>query len=312
MRSQLVVIVTVISLVRGALAQPSDVAVDDRRAPPDALKAGAADVEAGTALGEQNKYELALGKFLSVANAYPSATHDCYVALSYLRIGRLTLARLWFDAADRRGDPRPVWCKQAVGTELAAALATRGFVEVPVKLTPEDAEAWVGEAHFTGSRKVWLPPGATEVRAEQAGYTPVRRTVTAAAGEPVELVLVTEPGAPAEPPRPVGSHHGRKAAWVVLGGGGAALVAGAVFHVLAARTRTAANNEPTGTPRFDELDRRFVRERGIALGGYALGAAGVAVGLWLVRRGHDTPSAPSGLALGIDREAVFVTWSGVR
>jgi hypothetical protein len=281
MRGSLAVVLVAIALARAAVAQPL---VDDRPAEPGAVEAAAAVVAEGTALGEANKYELALGKFLVAAEAHPSATHDCLVALAYLRIGRLTLARLWLDAAGRRGDPRPAWCAGTIAAELAAALEIRSFVAVTFTVEPDDAEVWAGDAHFRGGREVWLPPGEVEVRAERDGREPVRTTVTAASELRVELVLEEARGTtvrfdeppPAAPRRP-------RWTWAPVAVGVAALATGGVFHALAYRTRDQAMGLPASSPEFDALDREFLRERAIAIGGYAIGAVAISIGVWLVR-----------------------------
>lgn len=302
MRPSLVLAVLVAARV--AVAEPM---LAPGKAAPDATTAGAALIEEGARLGEANKYELALTKFLPVATAHPSATHDCYVALAYLRIGRLTLARLWLDAAETRGDARPAWCTGAIAKELAAALATRGFVEIHVAVEPADAEVTLADAHFRGGRAVWLPPGELEVSADLARHRPARRTVVVAAGLEVALALAPEvvserPLEPRLPPRP----RSRTPAWIATIAGGAALVTGATFHVLAARTRGDANDLPMTSAEFQTLDDRFGRERAIAIGGYVVGAAALGVGLYLFTR-HGDDAAP--LAVGIGANAVTATWS---
>lgn len=299
-------VVAMILTVRAAAAQVAAPIVDDRPAAPGAVDAGRALVEAGTLLGEDNKYELALGKFLLAAGEHPSATHDCFVALAYLRIGRLTLARLWIDASVRRGDERPIWCATKIADELSRALEMRGFVEVTFAVEPADAEVWVADSQFRGGRSVWSPPGPIEVRAEAAGYEPRRQSATAKAGARISLVLERPTPAPLAPsPRPRRS----PAAWISLIGGGAALAGGAVFHVLAVRTRDEANGELQSSARFGTLDDRFVRQRAIAIAGYAVGGAALAVGVWLFTR--ERASEPHA-SLVIEPGQIGFAWSWVR
>jgi len=310
MRTAVVALTGVLAYASTARAQADVPLVDDRRAAPGALEAGKALVADGTVLGEHNKYELALGKFLVAASEYPSATHDCYVALSYLRIGRLTLARLWLDAAGRRGDTRPSWCATTVPDELARALTTRGFVEVTVTVDPDDAEVWAGDAHFRGSRAVWLPPGEVELRAARDGRKPARRMGMAAPGARLALALERVAVPVDLRPSPSAAYGWSRRAWLVLAGGGVALAAGGVFHVLAARTRAQANGVPTTSAEFATLDARFGRERALAIGGYAVGAAVATLGVWFaIRDRHD---ATPRVGLGADRSSVVLTWSWTR
>lgn len=299
----LVVMVITARVASAQIAAP--IVVDDRPAAADAVEAGRALVEEGTLLGEDNKYELALQKFLRAAGEHPSATHDCFVALAYLRIGRLTLARLWLDASIRRGDARPIWCTSKIADELAGALETRGFVEVTFAVEPRDAEIWVGENQFRGGRAVWLPPGPVEVRAEAAGYTPGRHSAVVTAGARISIVLERSPSPTTPSPRPRAS----AAAWISVIGGGAAITGGAIFHVLAVRTRDDANGQLQSSARFATLDDRFVRQRAIAITGYALGATALAVGVWLFTRERAIePRA----GVVIKPGEIGVTWSWVR
>lgn len=304
-----VVVALCILASRIASAQVAAPLVDDRPAEPGAVAAGAELVDAGTVLGENNKYELALGKFLVAAAEHPSATHDCYVALAYVRIGRLTLARLWLDAAHHRGDALPVWCAGKISDELSRALETRGFVEVSVAVEPNDAEVWIDEGHFRGGRAVWLPPGTIEVRAEASGYVPHREQVTAAAGARVAIQLSRAaplvPDAKITRPAPRASRTG---AWISTLGGGALLAGGAVFHVLAVRTRDEANGVLATSPRFATLDERFVRERAVAVAGYTIGAGAVALGIWLFTRERTE----SRVGVAASPHEVAVTWSWTR
>ncbi len=293
-----------------AAAQPAPI-VDDRPATPGAIEAGAVLVAEGTALGGQNRYEQALTRFLVAADRHPSATHDCLVALAYARIGRLTPARLWLDAAARRGDVRPPWCASTLVDDVTAQLATRGFVAIEVVVTPADAEVWIGDdVHVRGGRTIWLPPGEVAVRAQRTGHQPVERRDPVVAGARLVLDLPAIVATPDRPVRaaPPPSASRSRLPWLVAGAGGAALIAGGVFHALAAGTRADANAESPASGSFATLDARFVQQRAVALSLYGAGAVGVGVGLWLATRSGDEPQRGAGLTVG--RGGGAVTWSG--
>jgi hypothetical protein len=90
--------------------------------------------------------------------------------------------------------------------------------------------------------------------------------------------------------------------------GVAGLVAGGVFHAQALASKSDAEALFAG-PEFDaELDR-FEHRRALALGGYAVGAVGVGVGLYLLLRPGDRP-AERRVSLEVGGGGLAVTWSG--
>ena len=88
---------------------------------------------------------------------------------------------------------------------------------------------------------------------------------------------------------------------LIVGIGGVAITAvGATFHVLASQTRDRLQSEPDPDSYYTDLDT-FKQRRGIAIGGYAVGAATLATALVLgvtVFRRPERPQVSAALAPG--------------
>jgi tetratricopeptide (TPR) repeat protein len=97
---------------------------------------------------------------------------------------------------------------------------------------------------------------------------------------------------------------------LIVGIGGVAIAAvGATFHVLASHTRDRLQSEPDPDAYYTDLDT-FKQRRGIAIGGYAVGAATMATALVLgvtVFRRPERPQVSAALAPG--GALVTVGWS---
>jgi hypothetical protein len=324
------------------VAGPASAQVEPVRGGPavkGAVAAGASAVAEGVTLGKAGKYEIALGRFEEAARQFPSATHECYVALANLRIGRLTHARLHMDIGDERGDQVPAWCGRDLRKELDAQLEKRGFAPVTIKVEPDDAVVAVGDLRMIGGRTLWLPPGPVTVSAGRAGYgdeqvqgrvperesesdtviTVLLRYVTVEPVKPLEPEPVErQPGAPVEaegtpetkveiaaappPGRPL-------AGWILTGVGAAAVGVGVWFHVAAADTRSRADELATTDPDFAALDSDFSRQRAFAIGGYAVGAVAIGVGTYLLLRPREgRRPARAGLQVGARGALVVLGW----
>lgn len=125
-------------------------------------------------------------------------------------------------------------------------------------------------------------PVADEARDDVARLTPIVDKLVAdrAAARAAEDARQREAAAtrPAGPPRPP-AQPSRVPRYVMVAGGVAVLV-GATAHVLAWRTRDRLVNAPDPDAYFSDRDT-FGLERGVAIGGYAVGAATIATGLVL-------------------------------
>lgn len=148
---------------------------------------------------------------------------------------------------------------------------------------------------------------ADEARDEVARLTPIvekleadRATQRAAedarrAAEDARRREVKEREIQSQPPPP------RSPVPLIVGIGGVAIAAvGATFHVLASRTRDRLESEPDPDSYYSDVDV-FKRRRGVAIGGYAVGAATLATALVLgvtVFRRPERPQVSAALAPG--------------
>lgn len=152
-----------------------------------------------------------------------------------------------------------------------------------------------------------LDPGEHQLSASAEGHAPVQETIHAAGGEQrVALrlprkaesapVLVQQPTAAPAPALASSTGGSDLAPYIVMGAGGAALIAGAVLVGIAASDKSAVENAAEGVT-WPELEPRYNRGRTFFPVGFALmgvGLAGVAAGLtWKLwpSRQERTPSA---------------------
>ncbi len=251
-------LVLIVAIVAGASAaaaaapQPDDAPLTEGAAAAGAVAGGAALIAEGEALGKAGKYEVALARFRAAAAAFPSATHDCYVALTYFRLGGLTAARLYLDSAGRRGDEVPGWCSGRLEDQLTAELARRGYVAVDIAVTPADAVVSAGEVRVVGGRRTWLPPGPIAVTAERAGYERATEDAAIPASAPASGVAITLPGCAA-----------RWCAWPGTGRGWPTRRSSAAWRWLRAaphstRRRSSSAIRPTGSTPTIRGSRRSI------------------------------------------------------
>jgi hypothetical protein len=276
-------------------------------APPPAGERPVAEVVAeGQALAQAGKIAESLPLFREAAQREPTAAHQCLVALTWFRLGRLPEARLRLDRAVAAGDERPDWCADAMlGRDIDRALAAGAYGAVDLEVRPAgEAPPQVdigalapGEVAAVPGR-VWLPWGNYRVAIRWPGQPDIFQDVAVSGKQPVPLVLtqedrgtiarlVNDPGF-VEPvimdsPPHGWRHRHHTGGWIVLGVGVAALGGGVGFHLAAASSRSNAMDLYAG-PAFDAERDRFESRRTLALGFYVGGAVISAVGAWLVSR----------------------------
>jgi len=152
-------------------------------------------------------------------------------------------------------------------------------------------------------------PVADEARDDVARLTPIVDKLVAdrAAAQAAEAARQHEAAAthPARPPQ-VPDRPSRVPRYVMVAGGVAVLV-GATAHVLAWRTRDRLANTSDADTYYSDRES-FGLERGVAIGGYAVGAATIATGLVL-----GLVMRPRGLEVSVSPTAggatVAVGWS---
>jgi len=289
---------------------PDEWIIEPSPALPTAAQDGAEAEARAQALAKQKQYDAAVEQFAQLARRFPSSTHDCYLALASLRQGDLTRAQLFDDVARLRGGERPAWCVDDLGRQLAAKLKEAAFAPLTVQVTPADAVVHVAGLSLRHVDAVWLRPGTYEVSATapplvravaQAAVTPPGANVVLQLGPPPPVaprpVSLVPQQVPATPPvaLQVARAPERKPvlwpAWAGFGVGGAALATGVVFNVLAASSRSTANQAYVGTSAFDSANSSFGRQRTVAIGGYALGALATGFATWWYASHHAPPES---------------------
>ncbi|MCB9548091.1 MAG: hypothetical protein H6706_19930 [Myxococcales bacterium] len=283
-------------------------------AAPDAAAADRLAAE-GVALGEAGQYRAAIDRFHAAERAAPRAIHDCNIALAW--IGLESPHRAWFflDRCRRRAtEPLPAWV-EAQHRDLTARLDAGGHALLTVETDPPGAELLISvleaEAAARSPARLYVPLGAVEIRARLANHGEVLERLTVEAASP-RVVRLTLPRprvvvvAPPPPPAAVESvapppADDDTAAWITLGVGASAAVAGTgfFFGALGAQSEAESASARGDAPGLaDARDRTRLRE-GLAYGLWAVGAIGVATGAWMML--DDGPAVglvPGGVVLG--------------
>ncbi len=271
-------------------------------------------VEEGKRLAKAGQLTEALDRFQRARRAAPSADHDCLLALAYRRLDRLAAAYRFIDDASRDGGAPPRWCADDLRHEVEGALHAGMFAPVELGVSPSGALVTVSafadeDPVKVGAtpRTLWMPLGVWELTVSADGHRAERVTlkVQTTAPQPVRIALerqgpVATAALPALRPAP-GSEPARGDTsapvdvwpWVALGGGAASTLAGVFFHTQAAGTRSDAERLPPGME-FNDRASTFDRQRAGAIAGYTVGAAALALGLWLLLR--DRPAHPGATA----------------
>jgi hypothetical protein len=237
----------------------------------------------------------------------------CYESRNYVEaIG-------YFKQALQSGE-QPLTDKMRTDIAQLMQQAQQFVTRVIVTLDPASAELEVDHVarELAADGVVLLDPGEHQLSASAEGYRPDQHTFhaeggelrldlrlkPAAAGEPALVKGSAQPSAPAAA---TSSASSDLAPYIVMGAGGAALVAGAVLVGIAASDKHAVEHAKDGAT-WPELEPRYNRGRTFFPVGFALmgvGLAGIAAGLtWKLWPGSQerAPSAqlrvsPWGLAL---------------
>jgi len=262
-------------------------------------------VEEGKRLAKAGQLAEALDRFQRARRTAPSADNDCLLALAYRRLDRLAEAFRFIDEAARDGGTPPRWCGDDLRREVEGALRAGTFA--PVELGVSPAGALVTVSAFADEdpvkvgpapRTLWVPLGVWELTASADGHRAERVTlkVQTTAPQPVRIALERQgvpealpalrPPPAAEPARDAGGSVDLWP-WVALGGGAASTLAGVFFHTQASGTRSEAERLPPGMD-FNDRASTFDKQRAGAIAGYTVGAAAIALGLWLLLR--DRPA----------------------
>ena len=251
---------------------------------------GDAELEEGKLLATQRRYKEAIVQFKAARVAAPARPEpDCLVALAYRRLERWAQARLFLERCTQ-ASTHPDYYAQLV-REISAGLQHAGLTEVRFTVKPADAQvslASFADDETVGAHAVYLEPGRELVTVQAPGFPSQQRAIDVPANGPYDVTIdLTAP-----PPTP-----SRASTYVLVASGGVVAI-GVVAHVLAASTRSDLT---TSAKTYDAEAGTFKTERGIAIGAYAVGAVGLAVGAWLWHRERIVPM--------VDAHSAGVAWS---
>lgn len=276
---------------------------------------------------EAGKYELALELFDRAAAVVEAPTISLMQARTLVQLGRLAGAAEHYARAQRIApeDAENAAFRSAAAEARAELELLRPRIPT-LRIMLTGAAAKTAEVTIDGRR---LPPD--QVSAEHlldpgTHSVVVKARAGASSGRTVELVerareeivfnlepVVSVPASPAPaeaavaPPSREHSAEPRVAGWVVLGSGVAFAGAGAVFGglALAHQSDLDAVCAPGCPPEYEDDIRTFRVQRTLSYVGFALGATGIGIGLYLLLR-----SEPGGATAALSLSPRGVALSG--
>lgn len=305
---------------------------------PGAVAAAADAVKKATEIETKDK-QAALSQFARIAHDHPAALHECYLALSNLRAGFLTEARLALDVSATMGGERPKWCTGKVADELAKALADHHYAQIAIEVTPPDAVVTVNSTELRGITSVWWEPwDSVGVWVSAPGYE-TQNAMVPLTGPSPRIAFRLQPQAPAKdvdagvtitPPPPVPADAGVTAVappppippdaapspaggqkTIVLGITLASIAVSGVSFYLTSYYHDQADGLYKTDPRFDDTRNAWQDWRGFAVGAAGLAVIGLGYYTYLAITGdRATPNLDgSGLRVGATRNGGGVTWT---
>jgi hypothetical protein len=274
----------------------------------------------GRSSGDKTRFAEAVSLFKRAFRLDPDPEYQCNIGIAYRDHGDLAQAHLFLGRCITRMGGASAERKSAlrnVHASLETRLREAGFVPVDIASKPAGAtvqvSAFADDDTFPAPWQVWLPPGEHTIAARAAGFAAAEEKISVQAGAPsrsltialTREVAVPEPAKPEpakpEPTTPEGAvvtqliareaqpARGRGLGLGVLGAGLGVAAGGALFHVLAYRNIQRIDDDDLRGEAYDDVAGTARTQRALALGLYAVGAVGTAVGLYLVvgRRGSS-------------------------
>lgn len=133
-------------------------------------------VREGETLGKNRQYQGALERFWAAERALPDPLHACWLAVSYLRLGRaadagLLVARCKSAPEERR---RKLGWAEAAEEQIRRELEKGKYAEIDVSSEPSGAELQASTLDPALSvrtpARLWLPLGKTELVVKHPGF----------------------------------------------------------------------------------------------------------------------------------------------
>lgn len=267
----------------------------------------------GTRLAAEKRWADAIDRFRRSDREVPYASNDCNIATVYSLMGRPAQAQLYLGRCiERHGGVIPLGERpqvEATWREVDQMLTAGEFAPVAIVVDPLSAQvrvsSFAAEDTFTAGRTIWLPFGSHEILVSSTGRIAERRTITIrdrrARREVFALAEARPIAGPTAPTRrgPL--------PYVLLGGGAAALAAGALFTALALDARDDARDAPDLPAHDDAVDR--MKRYNLAFdAAYAVGAVSIGAGLYLFLRPGGRAGPAERLSVGAGPGALTVRW----
>jgi hypothetical protein len=272
----------------------------------------------GKELLGKKRYDEAVAEFRASHEIVASPNTRLELARCLRTMGRTVaayaeLGRAMVEAKELVGqDNRYQRAYDAAAAERAEIEPQLGFVTMTIQNATDASKVSVdGEElrHAAWGEPVPIAAGGTEIVVETPGRSPVRRTITLAAGQKSQVTIDAQPPettapvaqtAPAEAPPEHGSWSPRTWAYVAGGVGAAGLVTFAVFGAMAQSTYNdlgdACHGGACPPAKADEISSGKTQET-VANVGLAIGIVGLGVGAALFVFGKPAEGSRASVAL---------------
>lgn len=277
-------------------------------------------VDRGEQLARDGRLTDAIAAFKRADAIEPRASHACLIALAYIRRELWPQAEVFLSTCHERAtpdDPLPDWvplAEQQLAERIDSAPVARVRIVVePASLaatTELEVSSFLPDERFT-PRTIHLPLGRHLITARAPGRDKVERAIEITDKSPRSVVISLDQAAVTvtredSSPVPTG----------LMATGGAVLVAGVLYHVLAfkpVRDKLVDATDAMPDPAlYDEYSSSFDTRRNVTLALYGVGAALTLTGLALrytVYRDHTAESPRLTSDIGDGRVMLGVEWA---
>jgi hypothetical protein len=292
-----------------------------------------AKVARGEDLAKQGRLTEAIESFKAADKLEKRAKHACLIALAYIRRELWPQAEIFLTTCHERAnasDPVPDWVPLAE-QQLKERLAKAKVAAVKIRIAPETlaGQALIAVSSFEpdelfAPRVVHLTRGKHLITATVEGRQPAQQTVEVTDTTPRDMEVVIDferkdqiapkpVGAP-PPPRAKEAPGPSKIPLAVMGAGGAIMLGGFAFHLLAYKPARDELANATTPAEYDAIDRMgtYNSRRTTLFALYGVGALTIATGVILKRTVYkDRPErAPLATVAPTNGGAVLtVGWS---
>ncbi len=274
-------------------------------------------VTQGQELARQGRIDDAIARFRAADAVEPRAVHSCLIGLAYLRGGALGNAEVSFAHCHQRSTaPLPVWVakeEQDLVARLEASTLGTVTLVLDADIVSLAVPALLDGGAFPPIQRLRLPAGAHRIVGSTRDGGELVTTVVVEQRTAHEATLVAPRATAPDPVVPAGTGAGdvrpipaprpippprSLVPKVFVIGGGAAVIAGALVHVLAVRpARVDLEAAPTGAD-YDAALGDYTTPRSLTIGLYAIGGAALITGAVLGWRDRRAPIVSARIGAG--------------